>query len=387
MKVGIVAGEKSGDYLGAELIHEFKQRYSQIEFVGLCGPLMKAQGARSIADMEKISIMGFAEAIPALRDILSIRKALKDYFLEWRPDVFIGIDVPDFNLSLETKLNDAGIPTVHYVSPTVWAWRIGRVKKIRKAANLILTLFPFEADFYRRHNVVVEYVGHPMAKSVLNWQSNESLKKEYDHPARKLIALLPGSRISEVSRLGPIMLEGARQLSQYYPDLRFVIPAATEKLKRYIINDLALFESPVELIKGHSQDVLSLCDLAVMASGTAALEAGLFGKPMVVMYKVSKINELIAKPMVVVRHFSMPNHLIDPPIVPELIQNAATPENMVVEVRKLLDDPQHYQTMKITLDQIAPRLSEESGALACDAIETLLARRSNSPKDSEIKPV
>ena len=386
MKVGIVAGEKSGDYLGAELIRSLKLRYPEAEFVGLCGPLMQSAGAQTLAEMDKISIMGFVEVIPAIRDILSIRKKLKNYFLEWQPDVFIGIDVPDFNLALERTLKQAGIPTVHYVSPTVWAWRSGRIKKIRKAINLMLTLFPFEADFYRRHDTPVKYVGHPMAKTVLSWQADVELSHEYNDPNTKLIALLPGSRMSEVSRLAPIMLEGARQLSQLYPNLRFVIPAASKKLKRYIIEDLALIESPVELIDGHSQDILSLCDLTVLASGTAALEAGLFAKPMVVMYKVSKLSELIARPMMVVKHFSMPNHLTDPPAVTELIQRAANADNMVKEVCKLLDDQQYYQSMKIALSEIAPRLNEDSGELACDAIEALLANnnkiQANSVNDS-----
>jgi len=250
----------------------------------------------------------------------------------------------------------------------------------------MLTLFPFEADFYRRHDAPVKYVGHPMAKTALSWQADVELSDEYNDPNTKLIALLPGSRMSEVSRLAPIMLEGARQLSQLYPNLRFVIPAASKKLKRYIIEDLALIESPVELIDGHSQDILSLCDLTVLASGTAALEAGLFAKPMVVMYKVSKLSELIARPMMVVKHFSMPNHLTDPPAVTELIQRAANADNMVKEVCKLLDDQQYYQSMKIALSEIAPRLNEDSGELACDAIEALLANnnkiQANSVNDS-----
>ena len=372
MKVGLVAGEKSGDYLGAELIRALKQRYPHAEFVGLCGPMMQAQGARTLADMDKISIMGFVEVIPALRDILSIRKKLKNYFLDWQPDVFIGIDVPDFNLSLERKLKQAGIATVHYVSPTVWAWRAGRIKKIRRAIDLMLTLFPFEAEFYQQHHTAVQYVGHPMAKTVLNWQPNPQLKKQYHSTDSRLIALLPGSRMSEVSRLAPIMLDGARQLAQRQANLRFVIPAASEKIKHYLTDHLSAAEFPVEVILGHSQDILSLCDMAVLASGTAALECGLFAKPMVVMYKVSKISELIARPLMTVAYFSMPNHLTDPPAVPELIQQNATVDNMVQEVQKLLNDADYYRTMQGALQKIAPMLNADSGQLACAAIEQLL---------------
>ena len=385
-KVAIVAGEKSGDFLGAQLINELQQRYPQAEFVGLCGALMQAAGAKSLAEMDKISIMGFSEVLPALRDILSIRKALKNYFLEWRPDVFIGIDVPDFNLNLEKKLKLAGIPIVHYVSPTVWAWRTKRIKKIRKAVDLMLTLFPFEADFYRKHNTAVEYVGHPMAKTVLNWQTDESLKQRYINSESKIIALLPGSRMSEVSRLAPIMLEGAEKLSVQYPNLKFVIPAATEKIKRYLFDNFDLSKSIVDVIDGQSQDVLSLCNMAVLASGTAALEAGLFGKPMVMMYKVSKLNEIIARPMMVVKHYSLPNHLVSPPVVPELIQEEANVENMLIEVRKLLDDHKYYQKIKASLEQIAPRLSKDSSKLACNAIERLVLAKQQTQQSQATKP-
>ena len=377
MKVGIVAGEKSGDYLGSELIKAIKARYPEAEFVGLCGPLMQGQGAKTLDVMSKISIMGFDGLFSSLGDILAIRKKIKEYMLDWKPDVFIGIDVPDFNLSLEKKLKSSGIPTVHYVSPTVWAWRGGRIKKIRKAVTMMLTLFPFEEVFYKNKQVLSKYVGHPLAKTVLQWQIEPSFSQDYKPEGKKLVAILPGSRMGEVSRLAPVMLEGAVQLSQKYPELAFVIPAANEKIKRYLHKELSVSSTPVKVIDGQSRELLALCDLAVLASGTAALEAGLFAKPMVVMYKVSKLSEMYAARTMVVKHFSMPNHLTSPPIVPELIQENATVENMVAEVGKLLDQPEYYQRMHTTLAEIAPALNQESGRLACDAIEQVIKEHQN----------
>ena len=375
MKVGIVAGEKSGDYLGSELIKAIKARYPEAEFIGLCGPLMQQQGAITLAEMDKISIMGFEGLLSSLGDILAIRKKIKQHMLDWQPDVFVGIDVPDFNLSLEKKLKANGIPTVHYVSPTVWAWRGKRIKKIKKAVTMMLTLFPFEEVFYQNKQTPVKYVGHPLAKTVLDWQIDSEFSKINKPQGKKLVAILPGSRMGEVSRLAPVMLEGATQLAKKYPDLCFVIPAANDKIKKYLHQELSIASTPVKVIDGQSRNLLALCDLSVLASGTAALEAGLFAKPMVVMYKVSKFSEWYASRTMVVKHFSMPNHLTNPPIVPELIQENATVENMMVEVSKLIDDPNYYQNMQNVLAAIAPELNEESGELACDAIEDVIRKQ------------
>jgi len=395
MRVGIVAGEKSGDYLGAELIKAFKQRYPDAEFVGLCGPLMQEQGARTLAEMDKISIMGIAGVLKGLFDILLIRRTIKNYMLEWMPDVFIGIDVPDFNLGLEIALKRAGIPTVHYVSPTVWAWRGKRIKKIKRAVNLMLTLFPFEEAFYKQHNTRVKYVGHPLARPVLEWQVSEPVRRQLLSKVdrkmgasgqNKMIAILPGSRMSEVSRLAPIMLEACVELSKQFPYVEFVMPAANQKIHAFLRDELAIDDTPVKLVLGHSRDALALCHMAVLASGTAALEAALFAKPMVVMYKVAKIEQWYASQTMVVKHFSMPNHLINPPVVPELIQGSATTENMMAEVSRLLDDQQHYRSMLQALSTIAPQLSEDSGQRVCDAIELLISDMKSDkkpPSDSE----
>ena len=378
-RIGIVAGEKSGDYLGSELIKSIKLRYPDAEFVGLAGPLMQEQGAVSLAEMDKISIMGIAGALKSLFVILGIHQKIYKHMLAWQPDVFIGIDVPDFNLSLEIKLKQAGIPIVHYVSPTVWAWRGERIHKIKRAVNLMLTLFPFEETFYQKNKIPVKYVGHPLAKPVLDWQVSAQSKETMKLVSNKrLIAVLPGSRGSEVSRLAPIMLKACAELSNKYNDLKFIIPAANERLFIYLKRELNSDSTPVNVILGHSRDVLASAHLAILASGTAALEAALFAKPMVVMYKVAKLEEYYAARTMVVKHFSMPNHLTDPPIVKELIQEQATVENLVAEVSELLDDQSKYASMHTTLAAIAPALSENSGEIACDAIEQLLASRQNA---------
>ncbi|MFT5572150.1 MAG: lipid-A-disaccharide synthase [Cryomorphaceae bacterium] len=374
MKVGIVAGEKSGDYLGAELIKAIRARHSNAEFIGLCGPLMQEQGGVSLAQMETISIMGLEGLLGSVREILGIRKKIRKYMLDWQPDVFIGIDVPDFNLALEIKLKNAGIPTVHYVSPTVWAWRGGRINKIKRAINLMLTLFPFEEAFYQQHDTPVKYVGHPLAKPVLQWQVQESFRQENVVSDKRVIAILPGSRMSEASRLAPIMLEAVTQLSVRYPDLQFLLPAANDKIRDYLKTELQVETMPVRVVDGHSRDVLALSDVAILASGTAALEAALFAKPMVVMYKVSKLTEMIASRTMVVEHYSMPNHLTSPPAVKELTQEQATVENLLAEVGRLLDDKEYYQTMQTALAKVAPALNENSGELACIAIEELIAK-------------
>jgi len=373
MKIGIVAGETSGDLLGADLIRAIKRDHPHAEFIGLAGPLMQEQGAQSIAEMEKISIMGIAGVIKSLFEIIAIRRAIRKKMLDWQPDVFVGIDVPDFNLGLEVQLKQAGIPTVHYVSPTVWAWREHRIHKIRRAVSLMLTLFPFEETYYQKQNIDVKFVGHPLAKDILNWQPNQQLKSDLRlDPSRRLVALLPGSRMSEVSRLAPVMLEAARRLESKRSDIQFVIPAANNKLKSYLESLIGEGSQNITVIAGQSRDVLDLCHCVALASGTAALEAAMFAKPMVVLYKVAKMEEWYAARTMKVKHFSMPNHLLSPPPIPELIQENATAENLFLELEKLLDQTAYFTELKQKLATIAPSLSLDSGRLASDAILSLL---------------
>lgn len=385
LKIGIVAGEKSGDYLGAELVREFKKRFPNAEFVGLGGPEMISEGVVSLGDMDKISIMGIMGVLRGLRDILQIRRTIKKHMLAWKPDVFIGIDVPDFNLHLERKLKESGIPVAHYVSPTVWAWRTKRIVKIKKSIDLMLTLFPFEKDFYQKHNTPVEFVGHPFAREVLNWHESEAFQGELEKTVsenEQVIAVLPGSRRSEVSRLTPVMFESIRELSSLYPQYRFVVPAANQGLYEMLHSMASETSTPVTILNGYSRDILHRCEFAILASGTAALEAALFGKPMIVMYKVAKVEEWYAARSMVVKHFSMPNHLTNPPVVSELIQENATSKNLNREFKRLVEDTAYYQHQKASLSDIAPLLSQDSGKLAADAIEQLIKQAKRARKNS-----
>jgi len=377
MKIGIVAGEKSGDYLGSEFIKSMRARYPDAEFVGLAGPLMIEQGASSLAQMDKISIFGLEGLFSSVREILAIRNKLFKHFVEWQPDVFVGIDVPDFNLRLERKLKQNGIPIVHYVSPTVWAWRGGRINNIRKSVDLMLVMFPFEKDYYRKQNTPVKYVGHTLAQQIADWRIDKNLLNSIAVKGKKIIALLPGSRMSEVSRLANPMLEGAQALAQRFDDIKFVIPAANPKIKRYLEQHFETNASSIQIIDGHARDVLASCELAVLASGTAALEAALFSKPMVVMYKVSWLSAFVFGRTITVSHYSMPNHLTKPPAVKELIQGDATKQNLIAEVSRLLEDKPYFEQMQRALSEIRPMLTANSGELVCDAIDDLLTAKSS----------
>ncbi len=373
MKIGIIAGEKSGDLLGSDLVAAIKLRYPNAQFKGLAGPLMQAQGVESLADMDKFSIMGVAEVLKNVVYLFLTRRRIRKTLLAWKPDIFIGIDAPDLNLNIEVALKEAGIPTVHYVSPTVWAWRGHRIHKIRRAVSLMLTLFPFEKTYYEKQNIRVAFVGHPLAKQVQGWQLSQSFVETINNDKdQRVIALLPGSRMSEVSRLAPIMFDVVEKLQQQRDDVLFVLPAAKDELYDYLESMLAQHGAKVCLLKGQSRDVLAVCESAVLASGTAALEAGLFAKPMIVMYKVAKLEQWYAARTMQVSHFSMPNHLLTPPPVPELIQDNASAEQLHAHLQKLLDDKAYFQQMKDRLALIAPQLDVDSAQLACDAIFDLL---------------
>jgi lipid-A-disaccharide synthase len=375
-KIAIVAGEKSGDYLGSKIVSALKKRHPNAEFVGLAGPLMQAQGVRSLAEMEKISIMGFDGLLSSIFEILSIRKKLRDFFLDWQPDVFIGIDVPDFNLGLELKLKQSGTPVAHCVSPTVWAWRGGRITKIKRAIHKMLALFPFEEDYYKRHDTPVVCIGHPLANQVRNWVLPNEFIEAFPKKKERRIAILPGSRMSEVGRLAATMFAGARALASKFEHIEFVIPAANSKLADYM-RDLEEFDpSIMRIADGYSRDVLASSDIAILASGTAALEAALFAKPMVVMYQVSKLTAWHAGRTMQVSHYSMPNHLTSPPAVKEFVQEEANVENLVGEVSRLLEDHDYYQTMQAVLAAIAPELDKDFGLLSAKAIEDLVAQLS-----------
>ncbi|KAA3620500.1 MAG: lipid-A-disaccharide synthase [Proteobacteria bacterium] len=359
MKIALVAGETSGDTLGAGLVREIRRLAPDAEFEGIAGPRMIEAGARSLYDMDAISIMGLDGLFANLKTILAIRDGLHRRFLDTRPDVFVGIDVPDFNLGLEYRLRRAGIPTIHYVSPTVWAWRRYRIRKIRKAVDHMLALFPFEADFYRKHGIPVTFVGHPLADTVSQMPRNEARRELGLSGDGRVVALLPGSRGSEIARLGKPFLAAAALLLERDETLRFVVPSANAGVRAGIESSLgkALPSDRVTLIDGRAQIALRAADAALLASGTAALEAALTGTPMVVAYRVSAVSYCLVKLFSTVDHYSMPNHLLDEPIVPEFIQRAATPENLAAAVWSFLADGVQRVAMRDALAGIRETLA------------------------------
>ncbi|MCI0918056.1 lipid-A-disaccharide synthase [Stutzerimonas stutzeri] len=339
LTVALVAGEASGDILGAGLMQALKARHPDVRFIGIGGPRMEAQGLRSYFPLERLAVMGLVEVLGRLPELLARRKRLFKTFLDVRPDVFIGIDAPDFNLDLALKLRRNGIKTVHYVSPSVWAWRQNRVLKIRDACDLMLTLFPFEAKFYDAHQVAVRFVGHPLADAIPLLPDRAAARAELQLPQDGLVvALMPGSRGGEVGRLGPLFLAAAERLRSMRPGIRFVVPCASPERRAQLEQILAGRDLPLTLLDGQSHAALAACNAVLIASGTATLEALLYKRPMVVAYSVAPLTFRILKRMVRSPYVALPNLLAQRLLVPELLQDAATPDAMARLLSPLLDN-------------------------------------------------
>jgi len=336
----MVAGEASGDILGDGLIKALKIKYPDARFVGIGGPKMIEQGFETLYSMERLSVMGLFEVLSRLGELLKIRKKLFNSIKEINPDAFIGIDAPDFNLSLERRLKQSGIKTIHYVSPSVWAWREKRVFKIKKSVDLVLCLFPFEVDFYAKYDVPAIFVGHTLADSIdLEpdvTAARRSLGIEDNIP---LVAVLPGSREGEVSRLGELFLQSAQIIQKAIPAVQFIVPAANEARKHQLEQILSNFENVhVTLLNGKSREAMCASNVVLMASGTAALEGMLFKKPLVVSYQFSKLSAFFLFRMLRQPFVSLPNLLAGKELVPEILQNDATPESLSKAVLKFLQD-------------------------------------------------
>lgn len=365
MKIGILAGEASGDLLGAKLIHALQEHYPHIQIEGIGGPAMIAAGCNSLFDIERLAVMGFVEPLLSLPSLIKLRYDLYRHFINNPPDVFIGIDAPDFNLGLELKLRRAGIPVVHYVSPSVWAWRQKRVHKIKKAVDLMLTLLPFEAQFYEKFNVPVNYVGHPLAEQI-PLQSNQIEARRALCIAEQgtYVALLPGSRKQEVKYLAEPMLRAAKLLWQQRPHLQFITSHVNEQRYQEFYDYFQQYapELPLKFFTRRSHDVMAAADAVIVTSGTATLETMLYKKPMVIVYRMARFTNVLVKLLVKTKYAGLPNLLANELIVPELIQDAATPQAIAAHVSDYLDHPEKVQQLKNKFYDIHKQLCADSAS-------------------------
>jgi lipid-A-disaccharide synthase len=373
-RFGLVAGEASGDLLGGLLLQALHARWPGLQAGGIGGPQMRAQGFDAWWPSERLAVNGFADALGHVPALWTLRRRLGGRLLLERPALFIGIDAPDFNLGLEKRLKRGGLRCVHFVCPSIWAWRSGRAARLAASADLVLCLFPFEPELLQRHGVAAAYVGHPLADLIPLQPAQADARMALGLPPEAtVVALLPGSRGSEVTRLGPRFVEAARRLHQRRPQLRFVLPAAPGMRER-LAPMLAGPPLPLTVLDGRSHEALAACDLALVASGTATLEAALFKRPMVIAYHTHALNWWIVEHYVHTRWAGLPNILCGEGVVPELLQDAATPEAIAAELERLLDDPARAAAMRERFTTLHLQLRRDTARAATDAIAQVLAR-------------
>lgn len=378
LTIGIVAGEASGDILGAGLIRSLRKRYPNARFTGIGGDEMIAEGFHSLVPMERLSVMGLVEVLGRIGELVTIRRRLLDYFLTTPPAVVIGIDSPDFTLAVERRCREAGIATAHYVSPTVWAWRQKRIFKIAKSVDLMLTLFPFEAKFYEEHGVPVRFVGHPLADRVpLETDTTGARQALGLKPEVPVLAILPGSRAGEIDRLGRLFLEAARGIQGRVPELQLVIPCVNRARQKQVqaLVDALEVALPVTLVSGRSREVMAAADVVLLASGTATLEAMLLKKPMVVGYRLSNFSYRLLSRLVKIPHIALPNLLARQALVPELIQDAATPEALGAAILSQLQDTSERAQVKSAFTDLHLQLRQNADEQAAIGISELIEAR------------
>ena len=371
--IGIVAGEASGDLLGSHLIRALKKQRPDIQFVGIAGPKMIAEGAHTLFPMERLSVRGYVEVLRHLPGLLSIRRQLRRYFIKNPPDLFIGIDAPDFNFSLEKSLKRKGIRTIHYVSPSIWAWRKGRMKKIKRAVSHMFALFPFEPVLYEQENIPVTYIGHPLADMIPLEPDPEAARESLKiKPGKLVIALLPGSRQSEVQQLAELFVETARLITHRQPEVQFLVPLVTRETRT--IFERALYKNqaeellPVQILFGHSHLAMEAADAIIVASGTATLEAALYKKPLIVTYRMPALSWLILKRMNYLPYVGLPNILAERFVVPELLQHDATPEKLSETLLQLVNDKAACKQVRADFLRIHKQLRQNSEQKAAKAV-------------------
>jgi lipid-A-disaccharide synthase len=374
--IGIVAGEASGDLLGSHLIRALKKQRPDIQFIGIAGPKMQAEGAVSLFPMERLAVRGYFEVLKHLFGLLRIRRQLFQHFEKNPPDMFIGIDAPDFNLGLERRLKEQGIQTVHYVSPSIWAWRKGRMGKIKRAASRILALFPFEVPLYEKAGVPVTYVGHPLADVLPLEPDQDAAQLELKLPKDRLvIALLPGSRQSELDYMADLFVRTAVLIHRQVPNAHFLVPVISKETRWKFHAAISRHDAqglPITILFGHAHLAMEAADAVIVASGTATLEAALLKRPMVVTYRMSPLSWQILRHMNYLPYVGLPNILAGKSVVPELLQNEATPEKLTETVLKLVGDKAALAEIRSEFLAIHYTLRQNTEEKAAQAILSML---------------
>jgi lipid-A-disaccharide synthase len=373
VRIAMVAGEASGDLLGSHLIAALKARLPDAVFYGIGGPKMQGQGFDSWWPMEKLSVMGYWDALKHYREIAGIRRQLKRRLLDLKPDIFIGIDAPDFNLGLETDLKSAGIRTIHYVSPSIWAWRGGRIKKIGRAVNRLLALFPMEPQIYEKERIPVTYVGHPLADIIPLQTSKQAVREKLSLPRDyPIFAMLPGSRRGELEMMAETFVETAKIIRErFLPTAIFVVPLTTRETRLQF--EMAIYQKqggdvPFRLLFGHAQDALGAADVSLVASGTATLEAAMLKRPLVITYKIAKFSYWLMKRMAYLPFVGLPNILAGRFVVPEILQDQATPENLAEALVKLYQDKDNAMAVEEAFTDLHLQLRQNTAEKAAQAV-------------------
>lgn len=382
LRIALCAGEASGDGLGAGLVEALKQRFPDAEFAGIGGDAMRAAGCDTWFDAGELAVMGLAEVLRHLPRLLRLRKAFRQRMLAWQPDVFVGIDAPDFNLGVEAWLKQRGVRTVHYVSPSVWAWREKRAEKIGRSADRVLCLFPMEPPIYARHGVDARFVGHPMADEIPLQPDHEAARAALDLPTgAPVLAVLPGSRLGEIQRLAPAFFDAARRVAAEIPGLQVVVPAANAACRQALEAQLSAHgaDAAWHLLDGQARTTMIASDVVLLASGTATLEAMLCKRPMVVGYRIAPLTYRIVKGLglLKVERYALPNVLAGADIAPERMQDDCTPEHLAADVLHWFRSPDAVAALQPTYQRLHAQLKQDASASAADAVASVLdgARR------------
>lgn len=378
-RIGIVAGEPSGDLLGGALVSALRRRDPSLRFVGIGGPKMIAAGVESLYPIDKLSVRGYVEVLRHYREIVGIRGELKRHFLRERPDAFIGIDAPDFNLDLEAGLKSAGIPAIHYVSPSIWAWRRGRIRKIRRAVSHMLNVFPFEKAIYDEAGIASTYVGHPLADMLAAVPATAEARAELRLPlSAPVVALLPGSRVSELEQHADLFVAAAERIAAAVEGVRLLVPLLNRRTRDLF--EAALYrrergELEITLLFGHAHEAMAAADVVLLASGTATLEAALLRKPMVITYRMPRLSWWLMNSRRYQPWVGLPNILAGEFVVPELLQDQATPEALADAVTGLLHDRERRVAIEQRFAAMAAELRQDAAERAADAVQAILDRR------------